>query len=362
MAPVRKEDSEKENQGIHTLVENIIEKIVPDLIERILAKSVPQRITSAGDGITKKANQFVKIVGNFDGKKDGYDYLCTAEAMFITMDIDEEEKTTYVCCTFVSSAARWLLNNEGYRKLTWKEFRCQFERQFCTKNAGQTDLMRLMRLRKNGTMEEHIDKCAQLRRGIPKEIPEKELILIFIQTLEEEEQAILATMDPASLDDAFSKALKFNTFRPVRRSNNCLALRTDSQMTDWDSQRTDWDRQRPSFNQPNTYSKHSWRNSCAQPHRGTQNYQTIETGPQCYNCGRQGHVSRHCRDARQKPRWNDRRPLNGNPLAPLHRSENYRTRILCQQGEYPSMNADTNQPPNSNVQDDSVQDFREPSH
>ena len=219
MAPTRKDGNEKENQGIHTIVENIIEQLVPDLIERIIAKT-EQRIPFKEDGITKKANQFLKIVGNFDGMKDGYDFLCTVEAMFITMNIHDEDKTTYVCCTFVSSAARWLLNNEDHRKLTWKEFR-----QFCTKNSGQTDLMRFMKLKKTGPMEEHVNKCAQLRRGIPKEIPERELILIFIQTLEEEEQAILATKDPSTLEDAFSKALKFSTFRPVRREKACLMVK-----------------------------------------------------------------------------------------------------------------------------------------
>ena len=136
MAPARKDESEKENQGIHTIVESIIEQIVPDLIERILAQTV-SRAQLGGEGINKRAGQFLKVVGSFDGLKDGYDFLCTAEAMFITMNIQEEDKTSYVCFTLVASAARWLLNNENYRRLSWREFRGLFERDEIIHQIGR---------------------------------------------------------------------------------------------------------------------------------------------------------------------------------------------------------------------------------
>lgn len=325
MAPIRKDDNEKENQGIQTIVENIIEQIVPDLIERILAKT-GARTNSTEEGITKKAAQFLKIVGNFDGIKDGYDFLCTAEAMFITMGIQDQDKTTYVCCTFVSSAARWLLNNEEYRKLNWQEFRSQFERQFCTKNSGQTDLMRFMKLKKNGSMEEHINKCAQLRRGIPKEIPEKELILIFLHTLEDEEQAILATMDPSTLDDAFLKAMRFSTFRPDPKQSNCLAARTHN---NW---QTSTDTNRQYSNAPERH-----RRPLYDTHRGSHRNNQLASiwSAKCYNCGGYGHLAKTCRERSnpQNGRWNTNHNKNRQYREQPNQTESYRSRVLYQNGE-----------------------------
>ena len=93
MAPNRKDDNEKENQEIYRIVENLIEQIIPDLIERILTKTsqrIPKPETSVENAIAKKASQFLKLVGTFNGMTDGYDFLCTVEAMFLTMNTHEE--------------------------------------------------------------------------------------------------------------------------------------------------------------------------------------------------------------------------------------------------------------------------------
>ena len=348
MAPTRKDDGEKENQSIHAIVENIIEQIVPNLIERILEQTKP-RTQAADDGIGKKAGQFLKIVGNFDGLKDGYDYFCTAEAMFITMNVQEEEKTSYICCTLVASAARWLLNNEDYRKLSWQEFRRLFERQFCSRNTGQTDLMRFMKLKKNGSMEDHINKCSELRRGIPKEIPERELILIFIQTLEDDEQAVLATMDPASLEDAFQKALKFNTFRPKKNSNSCLAAKADM----YPGVNPNWSRPQHSL---------SWTRGSHRADRTTATQQPDWlTSVRCHNCGRRGHLASECRTQPQS-RWNAHPPRikcypqNG----PIPRRENYGQRVFHQKRDTHGLRSQCE--PQVPTQSIDPQDFQDQPH
>lgn len=256
MAP-RRDEEEKENTSLQLLVEKTIQQLLPALIEQITTKNRDSR----EDDNCRKSHQFFKLSGSFDGTKDGYDFLSTAEAIFLTTNILDTEKTTCLCSALKGSAARWLLSNQTYRHLPWTDFKRMFEKQFCPQRAIETDLIRLMKLRKKGTMEDHVAYCNSLRRGIPIEIPEKELISIFVQTLDPEEQALFSLIEPKTLDEALHTALRSDLFRPRQNIPQCALNQARSPQ--YDVQRTT-------------------------------NHRTHSYYVKCYNCNQMGHLARDC--------------------------------------------------------------------
>lgn len=296
MVTRKEDDNDKENQSTQKLVEKMIQQLIPGIIERIVSETNSNRKDENENVTSRVNNRFSKLVGPFAGSQDGYDFLCTAEAMFLTLDIKEHDKVKCLCSTFTGSAARWLLTHEVARSLNWNEFKLEFEKQFCARNGGRTDLMRLMQLKKKGNMEEHVAACRLLRRGIPQEIPEKELIFIFIQTLEEEEQAAFTCIDPTSLDDAFQKALRLSMFREQRNQPSCRYQAFDD------------------HSHTRNYAPAA-RHQCSVTQR-TQRRGYSERGPQCYNCHQYGHISRNCTERNTYREWrynkSDARQRTGN--------------------------------------------------
>ena len=246
--------------GTMEILQELVPRLIQETFQEIRSQSPP--FNSQGpQNREERLKNYGKIVGRFDGSMDGFDFLDTMEAQFITDDISLENFTRAACSCLSGSAARWLLNDPSIRTLEWPDFRRKFKIQFCASSIGRTDLRKLLELRKEGSMEAHVNKCKALRRGISRSIPEEELIGIFLNTLPNKDQAFVAAGDPKSLDEAFEKALKYASYadKIMETSAYHTSIQNDS-------------------NGPSH----------------------IRDERKCFECGRRGHIQKNCY-------WNQKR-------------------------------------------------------
>lgn len=110
---------------------------------------------------------------------------------------------------FSESAARWLLSRPEVLHEPWGTLRKALLAQFSASSVVETDLRRLMRLKKTGSMVDHVAKCRELRPGLPAMIPEEELIGLFVETLPEGEQEVFAFGQFDTFECALQHAIRF---------------------------------------------------------------------------------------------------------------------------------------------------------
>ena len=259
--PKQKENMDPSTNNLFdmTVLKEALIQILPSLMEGYPGKELEE-----GRATTQKTNQgdlicFRKLCGGYDGSQDVRDFLHTVESQFLTLEIQPQNQTKFVCSCLSGSAAKWLLTQQGLREKPWLDFKQKILRQFSPSTISESDLMRFIRLKQTGSMSDHITKSRELCRGIPSGVPEPELLRIFRSTLKERDQRILAAMDFNTLEEAFEAALR-------------LASVVDTSDPEVNINR--------GFMDPRAARK-------------------------CYNCGKEGHIAKFCRQKeshRDKPR------------------------------------------------------------
>ena len=145
------------------MIQELIPRIIQETFLEIRSQSPFMQSQEPGTR-SDRILQLAKNIGRFDGLTDGIDFLDTLEAQLLTEGIAMENHTRAACACLSGSAARWILNNPDLRVLTWINFRNKFKEQFCASKIVRSDLRRFMELKKESSMEVHINKCKALRR------------------------------------------------------------------------------------------------------------------------------------------------------------------------------------------------------
>lgn len=256
MPPRREED--KENFYSQTQVAELIKELIPSIAREL--KGLTETKEGENGGTHRNTLDYAKLAGHYDGVGDGRNFIITAESLFVTLDVNDKHKVPCFCATLTGKAAKWLLFKPELRQLPWTSFKPEFDREFTDTDISKSDLMKFINLKRSGDIKTHVARCRELIRGTPQGIPERELILMFINTLSPRERPIIATLKPATLEDAFERALHFDSFTNEHEP-------------------AAEDRGRVLLTRP-THPKLSIE---------------AEQTRTCFNCGRPGHIARNCR-------------------------------------------------------------------
>lgn len=222
-------------------------------------------------------------------------WVRTVERYLELSSWEEHQWVPYAVMKLRGEAEEWWQQQTLYGNSIneWSKFRSMIINEYRPLNATQAARDQIAELRQTGTVSEYVAKFRSARILVPS-MEDEEALDRFKRGLEPEVQAHVMTHFPATLQEAQTRALAYESAMKIRQS--ITGVTQEPQPTQ--------PRSTPEYLRSNGVApmdldalyafQQSWRNNGPPRFRGSRPAGGNNHDKQCYRCGGMGHIARVC--------------------------------------------------------------------